>query len=312
MEMKYVPTTCPYCGTGCGFNLVVKDGKVVGVQPWHRNPVNEGKLCPKGNYAWEFINAEDRLTTPLIKKDGKFVEASWDEALDLVASEVQAVPGRAECGALFGPCLERRELPDAEVRARGHEDAEHRPLRPPLPRLDGRRPRRRLRLRRDDPVDQGHRRRGRPLHHRDQHTRAAPPDWPADHAGQDEGREDHRGRPAPHADGEARRHLPALRFGHGRRAAQLLHAVHHRERPAGQGVRREADQGLRQGQGGRDEARVLASRTSRRSRASLRRTSRPPPTSSRAPSPRTSSTRWASPSTRPASTTSSRSRTSRC
>ena len=96
MEMKYVPTTCPYCGTGCGFNLVVKDGKVVGVQPWHRNPVNEGKLCPKGNYAWEFINAEDRLTTPLIKKDGKFVEASWDEALDLVASKFKQYQGEAE------------------------------------------------------------------------------------------------------------------------------------------------------------------------------------------------------------------------
>ena len=73
MEFKYVPTTCPYCGTGCGFNLVVKDKKVVGVQPWQRNPVNEGKLCPKGNYAWEFINSPERLTKPLIKKDGKFV-----------------------------------------------------------------------------------------------------------------------------------------------------------------------------------------------------------------------------------------------
>jgi len=93
MEMNYVPTTCPYCGTGCGFNLVVKDGKVVGVSPWQRSPVNEGKLCPKGNYAWEFINAEDRLTTPLIKKDGKFVEASWDEALDLVAQKFKQYQG---------------------------------------------------------------------------------------------------------------------------------------------------------------------------------------------------------------------------
>ncbi len=87
MELKYVPTTCPYCGTGCGFNLVVKDKKVVGVSPWHRNPVNEGKLCPKGNYAWEFVNSPDRLTTPLIRKDGKFVEASWDEAYKLIASK---------------------------------------------------------------------------------------------------------------------------------------------------------------------------------------------------------------------------------
>ena len=98
MELKYVPTTCPYCGTGCGFNLVVKDKKVVGVAPWHRNPVNEGKLCPKGNYAWEFINAPDRLTTPLIKKDGKFVEASWDEAYKLIASRFKSFkPEEIQC-----------------------------------------------------------------------------------------------------------------------------------------------------------------------------------------------------------------------
>ena len=93
MEFKYVPTTCPYCGTGCGFNLVVVDKKVVGVQPWHRNPVNEGKLCPKGNYAWEFVNSPDRLTKPLIKKDGKFVEASWDEAYKLIVSKFKSYKG---------------------------------------------------------------------------------------------------------------------------------------------------------------------------------------------------------------------------
>jgi len=90
MEMKYVRTTCPYCGTGCSFNLVVKDGKVCGVQPYHRSPVNEGKVCPKGTYAWEFVNREDRLTTPLIKKDGKFVEATWDEAYDLIAQKFKS------------------------------------------------------------------------------------------------------------------------------------------------------------------------------------------------------------------------------
>ena len=93
MDVKYVPTTCPYCGTGCGFNLVVSDKKVVGVAPWHRNPVNDGKLCPKGNYAAEFINSPDRLTKPLIKKDGKFVEASWDEAYKLIASKFKGYKG---------------------------------------------------------------------------------------------------------------------------------------------------------------------------------------------------------------------------
>jgi len=93
MDFKCVPTTCPYCGTGCGFNLVVKDDKVVGVQPWQRNPVNEGKLCPKGNYSWEFVNNPERLTKPLIKKDGKFVEASWDEAYKLIAEKFKKYQG---------------------------------------------------------------------------------------------------------------------------------------------------------------------------------------------------------------------------
>ncbi|MGZ4864627.1 MAG: formate dehydrogenase subunit alpha [Halobacteriota archaeon] len=96
-NFKYIPTTCPYCGVGCGLNLVVTDDKLVGVEPWKRTPVNEGKLCPKGLSCWEFVHSEDRLTTPLIKKDGEFVKASWDEALSLVASrlkEIHAANGR--------------------------------------------------------------------------------------------------------------------------------------------------------------------------------------------------------------------------
>jgi formate dehydrogenase major subunit len=89
VEMKYVPTICPYCGTGCGLNLVVVDDKVVGIEPWKRHPVNEGKLCPKGTFVHEFIHREDRLTKPLIKEEnGEFREAEWDEALDLVASRL--------------------------------------------------------------------------------------------------------------------------------------------------------------------------------------------------------------------------------
>ncbi|HTY16063.1 MAG TPA: molybdopterin-dependent oxidoreductase [Methanoregulaceae archaeon] len=94
MEMKYVPTTCPYCGTGCGLNLVVRDGKVVGVSPWHRNPINEGKLCIRGNSADEFINDTDhRVTTPLVKKGDKFEEASWEEAYKLIESKFKSYKG---------------------------------------------------------------------------------------------------------------------------------------------------------------------------------------------------------------------------
>ena len=91
VEIKYVPTICPYCGTGCGLNFVVKDGKIVGVEPLKRHPVNEGKVCPKGNFGYQFINREDRLTTPLIKENGEFREASWDEALDMVAKKLKEV-----------------------------------------------------------------------------------------------------------------------------------------------------------------------------------------------------------------------------
>jgi predicted molibdopterin-dependent oxidoreductase YjgC len=93
MDFKYVPSTCPYCGTGCGINLVVKDGQVTGISPWQRNPINEGKVCIRGNKSFEFVNNPERLTTPLIKKDGKFVEASWEEALKEIAGKLKSAKG---------------------------------------------------------------------------------------------------------------------------------------------------------------------------------------------------------------------------
>jgi formate dehydrogenase major subunit len=92
VEMKYVPTICPYCGTGCGLNLVVVDEKVVGVEPWKRHPVNEGKLCPKGNFAYQFIHREDRLTKPLVRQEnGEFKETEWEEALDYTAERLREI-----------------------------------------------------------------------------------------------------------------------------------------------------------------------------------------------------------------------------
>lgn len=89
-EVEKVRTTCPFCGTGCNFDLNVKDGKVVGVTPNPESPVNGTSLCVKGRYHTDFINSPDRLTTPLIKKNGKFVEASWEEAMALVVENLQS------------------------------------------------------------------------------------------------------------------------------------------------------------------------------------------------------------------------------
>ena len=98
MKLKYVPTTCPYCGTGCGFIIVVKDGKAAGIEPWHRAPVNAGKLCQKGRYAHEFIHSQDRLVKPLIRKNGKLEEASWEEALTLIAGKFKSfLPEETAC-----------------------------------------------------------------------------------------------------------------------------------------------------------------------------------------------------------------------
>lgn len=88
-EVEKVTTTCPYCGVGCSLDLNVKDGKVIGVTSTDGD-VNGRALCVKGRFGYGFIHHPDRLTTPLIKKDGEFVEATWDEAIGLVAKKLGA------------------------------------------------------------------------------------------------------------------------------------------------------------------------------------------------------------------------------
>jgi predicted molibdopterin-dependent oxidoreductase YjgC len=89
-EMKKVTTTCPYCGVGCTFDLNVKNGKVVGVTSIN-GEVNGRFLCVKGRFGYGFIHHPDRLKTPLIKKNGKFVEASWNEAIGLITERMNAI-----------------------------------------------------------------------------------------------------------------------------------------------------------------------------------------------------------------------------
>jgi predicted molibdopterin-dependent oxidoreductase YjgC len=96
MEYKNILTTCIYCGCGCGINFEVMDGKVVNVLPARDHPVSQGSLCIKGWNAHGFIYHEDRLQTPLVRKDGELHEASWDEAMDLVAEKLGAI--KAEHG----------------------------------------------------------------------------------------------------------------------------------------------------------------------------------------------------------------------
>jgi formate dehydrogenase alpha subunit len=89
MEYKNVLTVCPYCGCGCNFYLQVLDGELVGILPCKSHLVSQGKLCIKGWNASDFVVSKDRLTKPLMKKNGKFVEISWDEALKVVTEKLK-------------------------------------------------------------------------------------------------------------------------------------------------------------------------------------------------------------------------------
>ena len=96
-ETAKVRTTCSYCGVGCQMDLLVKDDKVVGVMPAFGRS-NEGLLCVKGKFAFDFINHPNRLREPLIRDDdGHLLPASWDTALSLIAAKT------AEIKENFGP-----------------------------------------------------------------------------------------------------------------------------------------------------------------------------------------------------------------
>ncbi len=88
MSLEFVLTTCPFCGCGCEFYLQVLDGEISGVIPCKTDEVSEGKLCIKGRNAHEFVQHEDRLSKPLIKENGKFIETSWENAFDIIGKRL--------------------------------------------------------------------------------------------------------------------------------------------------------------------------------------------------------------------------------
>ncbi|HBG10496.1 MAG TPA: formate dehydrogenase subunit alpha, partial [Firmicutes bacterium] len=100
-EVTKTRTTCPYCGVGCQMDLLVKDGRVVGVEP-AQGGANPGILCVKGKWAYHFIHHPDRLTTPLIRKDGELQPVRWDEALDYVAEGIQRIKEESGPDAIAG------------------------------------------------------------------------------------------------------------------------------------------------------------------------------------------------------------------
>jgi formate dehydrogenase major subunit len=95
LRVKKTKTVCTYCGVGCSFDVWTRDRHILKIEPGP-GPANGISTCIKGKFAWDFINADDRLSKPLIRRGEHFVEATWDEALELIAtkfSEIKAVHG---------------------------------------------------------------------------------------------------------------------------------------------------------------------------------------------------------------------------
>jgi formate dehydrogenase alpha subunit len=99
-KSKRILTTCVYCGVGCNLYLHVENDRIIGVTPCESHPVSQGKLCIKGWKTHEFIQHPERLKKPLIRNNGKLVEASWDEALDLVSNKFKEIKEEYGSGAL--------------------------------------------------------------------------------------------------------------------------------------------------------------------------------------------------------------------
>ena len=100
-ESDEVHTICPYCGVGCGLKL--KEGEEEGdvnLKPWMDAPVNEGALCVKGGASTQVVNHDERLKEPLIKEDGEFREATWDEAMGLITDELERIREEYEADAM--------------------------------------------------------------------------------------------------------------------------------------------------------------------------------------------------------------------
>lgn len=100
-------SVCGYCGTGCNLTLGVKDNKVLTTLYNEDQGFHKGQLCVRGRFGYQFISSEKRLTKPMVKKNGRLTEATWDEALALVAGRLK---GGSDVAALATPRLTNEEF----------------------------------------------------------------------------------------------------------------------------------------------------------------------------------------------------------
>ena len=111
-ELNKVRSVCSYCGVGCPINLDVKKGKVYRVTSDDNIGINNGNLCAMGRFGYQFIDTEDRIKTPLIRKGDRLVPASWDEALKLVSAKFKEIKNSHGGDAIAGIGSERASNED--------------------------------------------------------------------------------------------------------------------------------------------------------------------------------------------------------
>lgn len=100
---SWTKTVCPYCGTGCEMNVGKRNGTIVQIKPAMEAPVNRGHLCVKGRYAFGYVDAPDRITEPMIRRDGKWMQVSWDDAIAYAVTrlgEIMERDGKDSIGVL--------------------------------------------------------------------------------------------------------------------------------------------------------------------------------------------------------------------
>jgi anaerobic selenocysteine-containing dehydrogenase len=97
---RWVQSACVLCSNGCGCDIGVRDGRIVGVRGRAQDVVNRGRLGPKGLHGWEANNSPDRLTRPLVRRNGTLQPASWDEAMQLIVDQAQRVKREYTAGAI--------------------------------------------------------------------------------------------------------------------------------------------------------------------------------------------------------------------